>query len=168
MPEPVAAYQGRERDAALRTLLCVGERRRPEAGRGGIRALLEDLREAENARLGAGAVGLERLRVGQQVRKPLADRPGHLDRHLPRPGRELAGDRPQHLLPGAPLPVFSARLHSGSIARQPYRGRPAGDCAECDKRLDAIRLGDERPGQPTHSPNGARRSCARQNESTPA
>ena len=123
MSESVAAYQGGERDAALRSFLCVGERRCSEAGGGGIRALLEDLREAENARLGACAVGLERLRVGQQVGKPLADRLGHLDRHLPRPGCELAGDGPQNLIPGAPLPAVPLRLHA--------RNRTGARLADC-------------------------------------
>ena len=105
MPEPVAANQGRQRNAASRTLLRVGERRCPEACARGIRTLFEDLRKAENARLRAGAVGLKRLRVAQEVGKPLADRPGHLRRHLTRPGRELTGDRSQNLIPGAPLPA---------------------------------------------------------------
>ena len=74
MPEPVAADQGGQRDAAVRAFLRVGERRLAEARRGRVRALLEDLREAEDARLVAGAVGLEGLRVGQQVRKTVADR----------------------------------------------------------------------------------------------
>ena len=116
MPEPVAANQRSQGNAALRTLLRVGKRRCPEAGPGGVRTLPEDLREADNARLRAGAVGLERLRVGQQVGKPLADGPGHLHRRLTRPSRELAGNRSQNPIPGAPLPAVQRtaplRLHA--------------------------------------------------------
>ena len=74
MPEPVAADQCGQRDAALRAFLGVRERWLSEARRGRVRALLEDLREAADARLVAGPVSSNDSASGNRSgrRSPIA------------------------------------------------------------------------------------------------